>query len=59
MADRNEVTQIDINALVGTVGSGGIRPVDTLVGEAVEKLLFLPKGRLSPTARAIHTHKPS
>lgn len=49
MAECNEVTQIDINLLVDTVGSGGIQPTDILLGEAVEKWLTLC------TAWAIHT----
>lgn len=35
MADCNEVTQIDINVLVGTVGLGGVQTTDMLVGETV------------------------
>lgn len=55
MAECNEVTQIDINLLVDTVGSGGTQPTDILLGEAVEKWLFLPTGRTLCTAWAIHT----
>lgn len=36
MADRNEATQIDMNVLLGTVGSEGVQTMDMLVGEAVE-----------------------
>ncbi len=34
MADCNKVTQIDINVIVGAVGSGGVQTMDMLVGGA-------------------------
>lgn len=37
MADCNEVKQMDITVLADTVGSGGVQPMDMLVGEAFEK----------------------
>lgn len=37
MADCNEVTQIDINVLVGQVRSGGVQTMDMQVGKAEKK----------------------
>lgn len=47
MTDCNEAAQMEINALVVTVGSGGVQTMDTLVGEAVWKEnLFSTKGQI-------------
>lgn len=56
MTDCNEAAQMEINALVVTVGSGGVQTMDTLVGEAVwkENLFFYQRAD-NHRARAIHT----
>lgn len=43
-----------MNVLVATVGSGQTQTIDIFLGEAVEKLLFQPQGRLSCEAEGTH-----
>lgn len=58
MADCNEVTQIDINALVGTVGSGGVQTVDMLVWGSSIEIAFSARGQII-TQPGPFTHRPS